>query len=164
MQTTHKARSWRRKLLRAAVIYAVVPYVTVTVIFTLAQRRLMYRPSVADTLLASELNLDTQHILDVHLDTTDGDLLKGWLLKRQVTSASTRGLVIYLVLDRWPSIDRIPYVTCPITVLHGAEDEMVPVSEARALAAASAHATFLEIPGAGHNDVPSQALKKLLEI
>ncbi len=69
----------------------------------------------------------------------------------------------YLVLDRWQSIDRIPRAACPITVLHGAEDDMVPVGEAKALAAASSHATFVEIPAAGHNDVPLQALQRLLE-
>lgn len=69
----------------------------------------------------------------------------------------------YLVLDRWPSIDRVPRVTCPITILHGTDDDMIPISEARALAAASSHATFVEIPGAGHNDVPKPQLQTLLQ-
>lgn len=70
----------------------------------------------------------------------------------------------YLVLDRWPSIDRIHRVTCPVTILHGSNDEMVPVSEARALAAAAgSHATFTEIPCAGHNDVPMNQLRSILQ-
>ncbi len=58
MQKTHKVRSWQRKFLRGIAIYVVVPYLSVAVIFSLAQRRLMYRPSVAGRLSVSELKLD----------------------------------------------------------------------------------------------------------
>ena len=70
----------------------------------------------------------------------------------------------HLVLDRWPSIDRIHRVTCPVTILHGSNDEMVPVAEAKALAdAAGSLAAFKEISGAGHNDVPMSELRLLLK-
>lgn len=40
---------------------------------------------------------------------------------------------------------------------------MVPISEAQALATANWHATFIEIPGAGHNDVPMHQLQTLVK-
>lgn len=281
-------QSWQSRLLRGVAIYALLPYLSVTVIFTLAQRRLMYRPSVASSLSVNKLKLNAPQFRDVQIKTADGEILNGWLLKSRTNEISAGKLVIYfpgnsmnryerihdlqevasygcdvlifdyrgfgastgsptefnisrdarsiwqyatgelkcsekdivvfeeslggavalslwsndiplngheafphpealilsstfasmprsvkfnypwfpfqyLVYDRWPSIDRIPRVTCPITILHGSDDDMVPISEARALAAACSHATFIEIPGAGHNDVPMDQLQSLLK-
>ncbi len=288
MHQTQNVRSWQRRILRSVAVFGLLPYLSVTAIFTLAQRQLMYRPAVASNLSVTELKLDAQLFTDVRLETADGETLNGWLLKTSTTEGSTRKLVIYfpgnsmnrferisdlrevasygydvlifdyrgfgdssgspsefklcedaksiwryaisklkypeddivvfgeslggavalslwtdgqviddhassphpralilsstfasmprtvkcnypwfpfqyLVLDRWPSVDRISRVACPITILHGIEDDMVPVSEARALAAASSHANFVEIPGAGHNDLPLHRLQMLLE-
>ena len=51
------------------------------------------------------------------------------------------------------SITRIGRVTCPVLVLHGTEDELVPFAMGRKLFDAC-HATkrFVPIEGAGHND------------
>ena len=282
------AKSLRRRILRGVAIYALLPYLSVTVICTLAQRRLMYRPSVAGSFSVNELKLKAPQFSDVQIKTADDEVLNGWLLKASTNENSAGKLVIYfpgnsmnryeriydlqevasygydvlifdyrgfgdstgsptefnisrdakliwqyatselqyaekdivvfgeslggavalslwsnetplngherlphpdalilsstfasmprtvkfnypwfpfqyLVYDRWPSLDRIPRVTCPITILHGMDDDMVPISEARALAAASSHATFIEIPGAGHNDVPMHQLQTLLK-
>lgn len=43
--------------------------------------------------------------------------------------------------------------TKPVLIFHGTEDEIIPVSHGRALAAIRPDATFIESPG-GHNDYP----------
>ena len=69
----------------------------------------------------------------------------------------------FLLLDRWPSIDRIARVRVPIIVFHGTADDMVPVAHGRELAQASTGARFIEIPGGGHNDIPMYRLRAELE-
>ncbi len=68
--------------------------------------------------------------------------------------------VDWMMSDRYPSIERIPEVTCPITIIHGRQDSIIPFAQAQQLfEAAPEHSsagiskTFLEIPGAGHNDI-----------
>lgn len=65
----------------------------------------------------------------------------------------------FLLLDRWPSIDRIARVIAPVIVFHGTADDMVPVAHGRELAQASADARFIEFPGAGHNEIPMRRLR-----
>ena len=57
--------------------------------------------------------------------------------------------------DRFPSLKRIPQVKCPLLVIHGEEDTLIPASHGRRLidAAKVADKKFLGIPGAGHNDL-----------
>ena len=50
--------------------------------------------------------------------------------------------------DQW--IDK---VKCPVLVLSGTDDEVIPHSHAIALAALAHEATFVEIPGGHHNDL-----------
>jgi pimeloyl-ACP methyl ester carboxylesterase len=52
--------------------------------------------------------------------------------------------------DRAPSAAR---VRCPILILHGAEDAVSPMEDARAIAAAAPRAQLVEVPGAGHNNL-----------
>ncbi len=68
----------------------------------------------------------------------------------------------YLLLDRWPSVDRIRQVKSPITILHGTEDDFVSLAQARTLSNASPNANLVEIPGSGHNDIPMMQLRTLL--
>ena len=57
-------------------------------------------------------------------------------------------------LDRPRPIDLAPRVTCPVLILHGSDDTLVPAAEARRLAAAFPEPpVWLEVPGAGHSDV-----------
>lgn len=283
MPRTLKPQTWRRRVFRGIAIYAILPYLAVIAIFTLAQRRLMYRPSVSGSLDVNTLKLDAEKISDIRLTTSDGHILNGWLLNAHSKRETVRSLVIYfpgnsmnrferladlleiasygydvlifdyrgfgdstgspsesaisgdaeliwqyacgdlgyvdkdivifgeslggavalslwldensappkpqalilsstfasmprtvqcnypwfpfqyLILDRWPSIDRIHRVACPVTILHGSNDEMVPISEARLLAAAGSHANFIEVAGAGHNDVPMHQLRSILQ-
>tara|TARA_R100000789_G_scaffold100555_3_gene111489 strand:- start:7693 stop:8583 length:891 start_codon:yes stop_codon:yes gene_type:complete len=68
--------------------------------------------------------------------------------------------VDWMMADRFPSIERIPEVTCSITIIHGRQDSIIPFAQAQQLfEAAPDHSsdriskTFIEIPGAGHNDI-----------
>ncbi|MCL4221838.1 MAG: alpha/beta hydrolase [Phycisphaerales bacterium] len=49
------------------------------------------------------------------------------------------------------------HVTCPMLVLHGTEDEVCPLSDARAIAAAAPRATLVEIEGGDHNRLWTEA-------
>ena len=58
------------------------------------------------------------------------------------------------VPDAYPTIDRIARVACPVLVVHGDRDDIVPAGHGRALFAAARGPKRLEIvPGAGHNDL-----------
>ncbi len=64
-----------------------------------------------------------------------------------------------LLLDRFPSVDRISAVTCPILQIHGSKDALVPIEMARKLFAAAPKQSatgvekrFVELRRAGHND------------
>lgn len=47
-----------------------------------------------------------------------------------------------------------------MTIYHGTADEIVPISEARALASAAGEdATFVEIFNGEHNDIPMSLLR-----
>jgi hypothetical protein len=70
-------RTWRRRVARAILIYGLVPYLSVTLIFTLLQRKLMYRPTTAISLKVVDLGLDPSHVKDVQIQTADGTDLNG---------------------------------------------------------------------------------------
>ena len=59
-----------------------------------------------------------------------------------------------LPLDKFPNIDRIPNIDCPVFIIHGTRDEIVPFYHAQEMYKATRHkypAYFVE--GAGHNNV-----------
>lgn len=66
-----------------------------------------------------------------------------------------------LVPDRYDNLSKLPRVQAPVVILHGARDEVVPVTMGRALAAALPSAVYVEIPAASHNDFPG--LEELVE-
>ncbi len=57
--------------------------------------------------------------------------------------------------DRFPNLKRIPNIKCPLLVIHGADDDIIPPSHGRKLVAAATvdDKRFVGIPGAGHNDL-----------
>lgn len=59
-----------------------------------------------------------------------------------------------IVPDRYDNLGKIARVRCPVVLLHGNHDEVIPVAMGRALAAAAPGATYIEVPGASHNDFP----------
>ncbi len=56
--------------------------------------------------------------------------------------------------EAYDSISKLPQARCPVLVIHGERDELIPVSEGQALFDAAPEAKeFYLVPGAGHNDV-----------
>jgi fermentation-respiration switch protein FrsA (DUF1100 family) len=82
------------------------------------------------------------------------------VLRSPFTSLPDVGAVHYswlpvrrLLLDRYPSIERIASVGAPLLVIAGDRDDIVPVSLSRRLYDAAAEPKrFILVPGAGHND------------
>jgi fermentation-respiration switch protein FrsA (DUF1100 family) len=63
-------------------------------------------------------------------------------------------LVSVLLRDRFDSIERIPHVRCPVLVIAGEQDRIVPITQSRRLyEAAHDPKQFELIPGADHNDL-----------
>ncbi len=65
-----------------------------------------------------------------------------------------------LLRERYPSVQRISQIKCPIAILHGRQDEIVPFQLAEKLfeaapdrSASGIPKRFFELPEAGHNDV-----------
>jgi uncharacterized protein len=65
-----------------------------------------------------------------------------------------------LMIDRFPSAERIASVTCPLLVIHGTADTIVPLSSGRRLFDAAPPTSrqsvakhFSELQGADHNDI-----------
>jgi fermentation-respiration switch protein FrsA (DUF1100 family) len=68
-----------------------------------------------------------------------------------------------LLRDRYPSIDRVGGLDCPILVIAGEQDGIVPPEQSRALFEAAAEPKrFVLIPGAGHNDLELLAGDELI--
>jgi fermentation-respiration switch protein FrsA (DUF1100 family) len=60
-----------------------------------------------------------------------------------------------LPFDRFPNLRHLRQVRCPVLVIHGTEDEVIPVSHGRRLYAIAAEPKeSLWVEGAHHNDVP----------
>lgn len=58
-----------------------------------------------------------------------------------------------LLAHRFDNLASAAKVTCPTLVLHGDHDTIVPDRYGRELAAAMPNATFVSVPGYGHNDL-----------
>lgn len=78
----------------------------------------------------------------------------GLVLQSAFTSA-------YRVMTRWPllpfdpfeNLRKLPAVRCPVLVMHGEADDVVPIEHGEALfAAAREPKRFLRVKAAGHND------------
>ncbi len=82
------------------------------------------------------------------------------VLRSPFTSLAEVGRVHYpwlplgrILLDRYPSIDRIGSLTAPVMVIAGDRDDIVPESLSRKLyQAAPDPKRYLLVPGTGHND------------
>ncbi len=61
----------------------------------------------------------------------------------------------WLLRDRYPSIDRISALRCPLMVIAGEADRIIPIEQSRALfeAASTQSKKFVSVPGADHNDL-----------
>jgi pimeloyl-ACP methyl ester carboxylesterase len=76
-------------------------------------------------------------------------------------SASTPGAMGALLgmRDRPDSTSLLPQVSCPTLIIHGAEDQIIPVSEAEAMQRLIPGARLEVLPGAGHLPNLEQAEK-----
>lgn len=75
-----------------------------------------------------------------------------------------------LMTERYPSDQKIGELTCPISILHGVQDEIVPIELALRLfeaapdeSSSSIPKVFIELPTATHNDVLQVAGKEYLD-
>lgn len=88
------------------------------------------------------------------------------ILEAPYTSVVDRSAELYpfiparlLVQDTYPSLSRIAQVTCPLLILHGEKDHIIPARHGRMLFAAAnepKHAVFF--PSVGHSDFDWQAV------
>jgi uncharacterized protein len=69
--------------------------------------------------------------------------------------------VRWCLIDRFPSVEHIPMVTCPILQIHGERDRIVPIKFARKLFTAAPDQSvsgvskkFAALRFSGHNDIP----------
>lgn len=71
----------------------------------------------------------------------------------------------FLVPDAYPSLARIGGLKCPLLVVHGDRDDIVPLSHAEALFAAAPEPKQLRrVAGSGHNDLVFVAGKAYAEL
>jgi len=88
----------------------------------------------------------------------------GLVLLSTFTSVRDMGRLHYpiipgaLVPDAYPSLDRIPGLECPLLLMHGDSDEIVPLEQGRRLFGAAPEPKRLHVfHGLGHNDVLTRA-------
>jgi pimeloyl-ACP methyl ester carboxylesterase len=91
----------------------------------------------------------------------------GLILRTTFTSLTDTAQRLYpylpvrlVLVDRYPSITRIPEITCPLLVIHGKRDRIVPFEQGKRLFDAAPEKsdsgipkTFLALPDSGHNDL-----------
>ena len=96
----------------------------------------------------------------------------GLVLRSPFTSLADIGRVHYpflpvrtLLVDRYPSIDRIAELRCPLLVIAGEADRIVPAWQSRALfeAAPGRDKRLLLLPGIRHNDYDLLAGARMIE-
>lgn len=106
------------------------------------------------------------------IDLATRQPVAGLILEGAFTS--TFRVVTYfpiLLLDRFRNLDKIQSVHCPILVIHGTADDVIPFHHGQTLyKAANQPKQFLAIEGAGHNNLTyiageeyRQALKDFVE-
>lgn len=74
-----------------------------------------------------------------------------------------------MLRDRFPSVEHIPSVRCPILQIHGAKDRIVPLELGHRLFAAATDTSsngiekqFIVLPMAGHNDIPVDSFQEAI--
>ena len=69
-----------------------------------------------------------------------------------------------VVPDRFDNLAKIARLSCPVVILHGTRDEVVPFRMGEALARAGKNVRFLPLEGRTHNDLPELPALLLAEI
>jgi fermentation-respiration switch protein FrsA (DUF1100 family) len=71
----------------------------------------------------------------------------------------------WILKDRFESVRHISHVSCPVLVIHGEQDELIPLAQARRLFRQAAEPkVWYCVPGAGHNDLLDVAGTQYLEV
>lgn len=92
-----------------------------------------------------------EKLLPRMLTAEAGEQVRGLVLEMiEETSGETAGADLIAMRDRPDSTPDLPSIAAPTFVLHGAEDQIVPADEARAMAAAIPGAQFSAIPRGLH--------------
>ncbi|MCH8048037.1 MAG: alpha/beta hydrolase [Planctomycetes bacterium] len=108
----------------------------------------------------------------VMVDLAAKDGARGLILESTFTSLPDAAAHHYpwipvrlIMRNRFASIEKIDQYHGPLLQSHGTADEIIPFELGRRLheAAASRNKKFIEIPGAGHNEMPSGAYYKALD-
>ncbi len=81
----------------------------------------------------------------------------GLVLESPFTSAVRVVLPFTLPVDRFPNIDRIRNIKCPVLIFHGTADHVIPFSHGKALHEAAPGSRFVPVSGADHGEVVAGA-------
>jgi pimeloyl-ACP methyl ester carboxylesterase len=92
--------------------------------------------------------------------------------REMMMETSVEGVVgaLAAMRDRPDSRPDLPALDVPTLIVHGAEDQLIPLAEAEAMAAALPQAKLVVVPGAGHlpnlenPEVYNDAVREFLEI
>jgi pimeloyl-ACP methyl ester carboxylesterase len=68
----------------------------------------------------------------------------------EANSSDAIAAAVRAMRDRPDSTALLSGLTCPVTIVHGAEDALIPVSEAEAMHRAIALSRLIVLPGVGH--------------
>ena len=87
-------------------------------------------------------------------------LISAWTRLDAVARLHFPGFLVGLALsERYDSLAAAERIAGPVLLIHGADDAIIPASQGRELAAAlGGRARWVEVPGAGHNDLLSRAI------
>jgi hypothetical protein len=81
-------------------------------------------------------------------------LLSAWADLPSLAKIHYPGWLVGLGLpDSYDSVAAAGRIEGPVLMIHGAVDEIIPITEGRRLHRALGGARFVEVPGAGHNDL-----------
>lgn len=113
--------------------------------------------------LTQQLRVPTQRIIaygrsvggGLAVDLAARKLVGGLIMESAFTSAFRVVLPIpILPFDKFRNLDKIKKVKCPVLVMHGKADEVIPFPHSQQLfAAANEPKRYLWVDGAGHNDL-----------
>jgi uncharacterized protein len=84
----------------------------------------------------------------------------GMVLRSPFVDLASVGRVHYpylpvsaLLKDRYPVAEHVARVSCPVTVVYGTQDSIVPPAQSQAVANAADGTTVVPVHGANHNDL-----------
>ncbi len=128
----------------------------------------------AYTYLTQQLHVSPSHIIVLGRSLGSGPStylastqpVGGLILESGFTSAFRTAIPFPLLpFDQFPNLKRIPHIKCPVLVMHGTSDVVVPFSHGKKLfAAAPERKQSAWIEGAGHNDIFSNDPENYLSI